>query len=279
VPDTTFEGMDELSQTYLRYCIQQGEPANTLAARRRVLTNVATAATATREELEDWYAERAYLSPATRNADLSLLRSFYKWADLFEHRLDDPTRRLKGPKMPSGLPRPFSRAECDAVFEYVREQPDLLRASALGAYGGTRIEEAVALNWPEIDLETNRMRVTGKGNKTRMVGLSPLLYDIIGPALTGGENVVTGTKLELTERDLEKRVNTFQKRMNRAIHAAGVEGTYHCFRHRYVTVALAATGDLLGVSRAVGHASLNTTSRYAQLADESLDLIAAAVTR
>lgn len=270
--EVALEGMDKLSQEYLRYCIQQGEPANTLAARRRVLTNVGNAATATREELEEWYAERAYLAPATRNADLSLLRSFYKWADLYEHRDDDPTKRLKGPKMPAGLPRPFTRAEVDAVFEYVRDSPDLLRAAALGAYGGTRIEEAVGLCWPEVDLETNRMRVTGKGSKTRMVGLSPMLFDLIGPALAAGENVVTASPET-------PNVNTFQKRMNRAIHAAGVEGTYHCFRHRYVTVALASTGDLLGVSRAVGHASVNTTSRYAQLADESLDLIAAAVTR
>jgi integrase len=55
--------------------------------------------------------------------------------------------------------------------------------------------------------------------------------------------------------------------------------TFHQLRHRYGTLALAGTSNLLAVSRAMGHASPATTAIYAATADADLDVIAEAVTR
>ena len=65
----------------------------------------------------------------------------------------------------------------------------------------------------------------------------------------------------------------------RGSHAAGVDGTFHKLRSRFATVALASTGNLLAVSRALGHSSPATTAIYAATSDSDLDLIAEAVTR
>ena len=97
-----------------------------------------------------------------------------------------------------------------------------------------------------------------------------LLLDELLPD-TGG-NVVTAGGAPYT-------AGTLQRRVNRAIRAAGVDCTYHQLRHRFGTVALAATGNLLAVSRAMGHASPATTAIYAATSDADLDVIADAVTR
>ena len=253
---------------WVEHLVSERRPANTIAAARRVARSLPTAATATREEVEAWWSSRTHLSPATRSNDLALLRTFYAWARRWEHRDDDPTLRLDAPKVPRGLPRPISRADLIRLLSDL--PPDLRRAVCLGAYGGLRVSEAAALTWHDVDLETRRIRVLGKGGKTRLVGMSPLLLDELLPDVGG--NVVTAGGAPYS-------AGTLQRKVNRAIRAAGVDATFHQLRHRFGTVALAATGNLLAVSRAMGHASPATTAIYAATSDADLDVIADAVTR
>lgn len=257
--------MDELTAAYLDWCEAERLPVNTIAARRRVLRTL-RAGEATREQVEAWWAARAHLAPATRANDLAILRTFYRWCHVWEHRDDDPTRRLTAPKVPKGLPRPMSRADLLRLLAGLPD--DLRRAVALGAYAGLRVSEAASLDWADVDTETRRIRVLGKGQKTRLVGCGPLLLDQLLPD-TGGNVVAAGGRPYGPDR--------LQRRVNRAIHAAGVDGTFHTLRHRFGTVALAATGDLLAVSRAMGHANPATTAIYAASSDEALDRIAEAV--
>ena len=256
------------ASAYIAHLTQERRPPNTIAATRRVLRSLPDADTATREDVEAWWATRSHLSPATRSNDLAILRTFYAWCRRWEHRDDDPTLRIDAPKVPRGLPRPMSRADLTRLLPTLPD--DLRRAVCLGAYGGLRVSESAALTWHDVDLETRRIRVLGKGGKTRLVGMSPLLLDELLP--DAGGNVVTAGGAPYSASALQRRVN-------RAIRAAGVDCTYHQLRHRFGTVALAATGNLLAVSRAMGHASPATTAIYAATSDADLDVIADAVTR
>ena len=67
--------------------------------------------------------------------------------------------------------------------------------------------------------------------------------------------------------------------MNRAMKAAGVDGTFHSLRHRYGTLAYQATLDLVAVGRQMGHTSPVTTVIYAAASDDTADIIAEAVAR
>ena len=225
------------------------------------------AADATREDVEVWWRSRAHLAASSRNNELAAVRGFFTWLVLYDHRDDDPTRRVLALPQPKGLPRPIGRAELQMVMASV--DGEVRRAIALGAYGGLRISEAAGLGWDGIDRETQRIRVTGKGGKTRLVGLLALLLDELLPD-TGG-NVVTGGGRRYAAQSLDRRVN-------RAVRAAGVDATYHQLRHRYGTLAVASGVPLLSVQRAMGHASPATTAIYAASSDADLDLIAAAVT-
>lgn len=259
---------DQLVDAYLAHLEQERVPVNTIAARRRTLRSIGHPGTATREEVEAWWASRAHLAPSTRSNDLANLRTFYRWASRWEHRGDDPTIRLDAPKVPNGLPRPMSRADLLKLLGELED--DLRRAVCLGAYAGLRVSEAAALDWGDVDVEAKRARILGKGQKSRLVALSTLLIDQLLPE-TGGNVVAAGGKPYSAAQ--------LQRRVNRAIAAAGVDATFHQLRHRYGTIAYQATGDLLAVGRQMGHASPVTTAVYAAASDEVADRIAEAVVR
>lgn len=261
--------MDDLSRAYLEHCRAERMPPNTIAARERTLRSIGIAGTATRTDIETWWRARADLAVATRSNDLSNLRGFYRWARRWEHRDDDPTLRIDAPKVATGLPRPMSRADLHRALATLH--PDLRRAVCLGAYAGLRVSEAAALDWFDVDAETRVLRVVNsKGGKSRAVAISPLLVDELLPE-TGG-NVVTGGRKPYTAANLQRKVN-------RALRAAGVGATFHTLRHRYGTIAYQATGDLLAVGRMMGHSSPVTTAIYAQANDDVAARIAAAVVR
>lgn len=259
---------DPLTVAYLDWCAHERVPGNTVARRRATLKSIGNAGDATREEVEAWWSGRTGLAPATRSNDLANLRTFYKWCQRWEHRLDDPTIRLDAPKVPAGLPRPFTRDQFHQLLTTL--EADMRRAVALGGYGGLRVSEAATANWGNYDAEHRRLLVRGKGQKERLITVGPILMDAIGPPGTG--NIVTAGEKPYSEGVLQRKVN-------RAIKAAGVDGTFHQLRHRWITVGLAETGDLLGVSRAAGHASVTTTTRYAATSDDVLDQISAAAER
>ncbi len=257
------------SDDWIAHLTQERRPANTVATARRVMRSLPNASDATREDVEAWWASRAHLSPATRSNDLAILRTFYAWCRRWEHRDDDPTARLDAPKVDKGLPRPLSRADLHRLLAVLPD--DLRRAVALGAYAGLRVSEVAALHWHDVDLEARRARILhSKGGKSRLVALGAVLIDQILPD-TGG-NVVTGTKQSMSAA-------TLQRRINRAIHRAGIDATFHQLRHRYGTLAYQATRDLVAVGRQMGHSSPVTTAIYAAASDDVADAIAEAVAR
>lgn len=261
--------MDALSTAFLGWCRAERVPANTIAARARVLRSIGDAGTADRERVELWWGSRRALSASTRANDLANLRAFYRWALRWEHRRDDPTLRLDAPHVTNGLPRPMSRHDLLALLGTLAD--DLRRAVALGAYAGLRVSEAAALDWSDVDLETRRLRIIdSKGAKSRAVPLGPILTDHLLPDVGG--NVVCAGATPYSAASLQRKVN-------RAIRAAGVDATFHQLRHRYGTIAYQATGDLVAVGRAMGHSSVVTTQIYAAANDDVAARIASAVER
>lgn len=262
--------MDALSERWLAYLRAEHAPANTIARRASVLRSVGNAGTATRDEIESWWASRRDRSAATRSNDLACLRTFYRWCARWEHRADDPTARLDAPKAEKGLPRPLGKADLGRLLADL--PPDLRRAAVLGAYAGMRVSEAARLDWADVDIDARRARIWhSKGGKSRVVALGVVLLDELLPALERG-NVVTAGGAVHTGQQLQRRVN-------RAMHALGVEGTFHSLRHRYGTLAYQATRDLVAVGRQMGHSSPVTTAIYAAASDDVADLIAEAVAR
>lgn len=260
---------DPIAREYIAWCERERTPANTTRRRRAVLRAVGNPGAATREEIERWWTTRTHLAPTSRANELAVLRSFYTWCQIWEHRQDNPTVRLRPPRVGNSLPKPTTRREFDRILAHVAENPPMRRAVLLGAWAGLRVSEAASLRWVDLDPETRQARVTGKGNKTRTVTFSAKLIDELLP--DEGGNVVTGKARGWAGGTLGRKVNA-------AIRAAGVDCTFHKLRHRYGSLAYQRTKDPRALADQMGHASVSTTMTfYAAAADGAAQAIADAV--
>lgn len=258
--------------TYLR--VDRGLSKNTLATYARTLRTLPNPKDATREDLDKWWRDRAtgddgaQRPVSSRLNELSAVRAFYRWCQIFEHRLDDPTVRITPLRKPHKESRFVGREDLDRLLATL--PPDLRRAVALGAYGGLRVSEAAGLEWSDIDLDSRRAIIRGKGGKERRIGFTPTLLDFILPECQG--NVVRAGGKPFSGHTLQQKVNA-------AIRDAGVDATFHNLRHRFGFKAAEAGVPPTSIARAMGHASLSTTMGYIAAVDSDLDLIAEAVTR
>lgn len=246
---------------------------NTLARYRAVFADMEALgidpADATVADVERWWDSRLEKSPATRANELACLRAFYKWATRFDHRPDDPTRRLDAPKVSVKVPRPIGRTDLEQCLAAARDaDPALARALALGAYGGLRVSEAAALDWSDVDTESRRMYVTGKGRKQRLVPLGVILLDELLPKVDG--NVVRAGEVPWS-------ADTLQRKVNRFLAAQEVSHTSHDLRKRGASRALASGASPLAVAQVFGWSSIQTATHYAAVSDDELDKIAQAM--
>ena len=261
--------MDNLSRDHIDWMHRQNTKAhNTIVSRERVLRSLGNAATATRDDLQDWWEARAHLAPGTRAVDLAHVRAFYKWAAQRDFRTDDPSILLEAPTPDNPLHEKISN---EAILRLIDELPaDLGRAVMLGAFAGLRISESAALHWDDVDTSDDAIRIRrSKRGKSRVVEVSPELIRMLAVGGTTG-NVLTGTDEEYAAARIERRLNRAMKRV-------GVDFTSHDLRHRFGITAYRVNQDLLAVAEMLGHSNINTTKIYAQAASESKRRIASAV--
>ncbi len=156
----------------------------------------------------------------------------------------------------------------DAAARMARGQWQGLRDAALFTllYGcGLRLGEALGLTRREAPLAAGAFAVTGKGSKTRMVPVLPVvaaaLRDYVaacphqlapdGPLFVGARG-----------RPLHPRLVQGQMAKLRAALSLPESATPHALRHSFATHLLAGGGDLRAIQELLGHASLSTTQRY-----------------
>lgn len=257
-------------EDWIAYLRRRNRSAATIASYRSVIGGYVRAVgdplAATVDDVERWWQTLDHLTPAAQAAALSAVSSYYRWAMKYDLVAASPLRRLDAPSLGRRLPRPISRAEWRTILAHT--EGDLRRAVCLGAYAGLRIAEVASLDWADIDTEGRWITVrSGKGDKDRAVGLGPMLLDELLPN-TGGNVVTAGGQVHTA--------NALQRRVNRHLRDIGIDATFHKLRSRYATTTLARTGNLLAVSRALGHSSPSVTARYAATSDSDLHLLATA---
>jgi site-specific recombinase XerC len=181
--------------------------------------------------------------------------------------LANPARRVKKPKSTPPPPKPLAQEEIAALLAALRQPPGgpkrialwqrNRRAVLLMLYAGLRLGEVVALRWKHIDLARGVLLVErGKGGKARSVPIHPnLVQELSFARQPRPDDLVVGVMHHGVAHIFD-----------RWLPARGVEGiTAHRLRHTFATWLHAQTGDLLLVSQALGHASVETTQIYVQL--------------
>jgi integrase/recombinase XerC len=229
---------------------------------------------------------RAFLA-ARRNEDvgsrslarsLSALRMFYKFLERRGYGKNDAIRAVALPKLPHSVPKPLTAPKATALVDSADiASPDapewiLARDTAVLAllYGsGLRISEALSLQRRDAPIKGRDMlRVTGKGSKTRVVPVLPLVreaverYLALCPIKLGSDDplFVGARGKQLSPRIIQLRIAGA-----RAVLGLPETATPHALRHSFATHLLGAGADLRAIQELLGHASLSTTQGYTEV--------------
>lgn len=215
------------------------------------------------------------LALASMQQELSAIRHFYGW--LIEEDLAriNPTTGYQLKRSPRPLP---SIADVDLLTQLLDQPiPDTpeqarlwLRDKAMFELlysSGLRVGELVALDTTDIDLTDLRVRVMGKGNKTRIVPIGAKAAAAITRYLPHRNLWVEqqDSALFISEK-LGTRLSTraVQQRLKVASARAGIaQNLYpHLLRHCFASHMLSGSGDLRAVQEMLGHSDISTTQIY-----------------
>ncbi len=217
---------------------------------------------------------------------ISSLRTFYKYL-YRERRVEiNPAMSLTNPKRPKSLPKFLTPDEVEQILNNVKiETPagyrnrtilELLWAT------GMRVSELAGLNFGDLNLDENEIRVFGKGSKERIVlitdrtknfleryiesarALIPKGYNI-GEPNENSPVFINNTGYRLQTKTIRNVINDVVDKISLPKHV-----TPHVFRHSFATHLIENGADLRVVQELLGHANISNTQIYTHVSTQHL---------
>ena len=269
--------------------LEDGLSALTLAAYRRDLNALAlwlhtqntSLSSAVEADLQAYFAHRHDQTKATSaNRRMTVFRRFYRWALRDNRLLVDPTLKLLSAKQPQRLPKSLSEAQVEALLNAPdtdtalglrdRAMLELLYAS------GLRVSELVNLPLLSLNMREGVLRITGKGDKERLVPFGEEAGDWLQRYLDTERNELLAKKnspaVFVTQRGVAMSRVMFWMLIKKYALLADIHVPLspHTLRHAFATHLLNHGADLRAVQMLLGHADISTTTIYTHVARERL---------
>jgi integrase/recombinase XerD len=231
------------------------------------------------QQMINWISDMG-ISARSQARIISGVRNFYSYLILEDLIFDDPTELLELPRLGRKLPEFLSIEEIDALKQAVdvsKKEGHRNRAIIETLYScGLRVSELINLKITNIYYEDEFIRVIGKGNKERLVPISPYFVKELAFYLKQRDKMTIKKGHEdflfLNRRGAQlTRVMIFTIVKNLAI-TIGLQKNIspHTFRHSFATHLVEGGANLRAVQEMLGHESISTTEIYTHLSDDYL---------
>lgn len=275
---------------------ERGRSINTIRAYRRDLRRYQrwltlrgrTMRDVTHDDLTELVADRRASDAATSSIarQIAAIRMLHRYLATEQVRPDDPTTRLDGVRVPSGIPKPLSEEQVGSLLDaVVGNEPLHRRDRALLEllYGtGARISEVVGLSIGDIDFDDTLVRLFGKGSKERIVpfggAAGRALDEWFSPS--GRARMVPDRWKRRGDAEavfLNQRGGRLSRQgawlvIKKYGDRAGITDhlSPHVLRHSCATHLLDHGADLRIVQEMLGHSSISTTQVYTRVSQERL---------
>jgi integrase/recombinase XerD len=270
--------------------MERGLSANTLAAYRADLLSLQrwlakrgrTLRSVDRADLLDFIASKAEggARPRSTARQLSSFRCFFRQQLRDGAIKEDPTLDISMPRTGRALPKSLTEEEVERLLA----APDL--SGALGIRDrtmlevlyatGLRVSELVGLKHPQVNLNQGVVRISGKGNRERLVPLGAESIRWINEFMDGPRAEILGAQvtdyLFPTRRGDRMTRQSFWHIIKRYARLARVDKPLspHTLRHAFATHLLNHGADLRVVQMLLGHSDLSTTQIYTHVARERM---------
>ncbi len=209
---------------------------------------------------------------------IASIRTFYKFLYRERKVTSNPAMNLTTPKRPKSLPKFLTPEEVEKILNNVKiETPAGYRNRAILELlwaTGMRISELSGLNFGDLNLENNEIRVFGKGSKERIILVTDRAKTYLERYINSARVLVAkGYRLEeptesspvfinntgyrLQPRTIRNVINEIVDKIELPKHV-----TPHMFRHSFATHLIENGADLRIVQELLGHASISNTQIY-----------------
>ena len=287
--------LERYLEHYVRYLtLERGRSQNTIAAYSRDLqayvqylhsVGVDTPRAIMASQARS-YVESLEGAATTLARKVSSIKNFHRY--LLEEKVlvDDVTVGISPPALPARLPKALSVSEVQALLDStVGDDPPALRDRALLEFlyaTGARISEALSLTIDDIVDDNLRcapaVRVTGKGNKQRIVPVGSFARDAMDayltrsrPALVSARGTAAAMVFVGNRGGALSRQNAWLILRGAAERAQLTQAlSPHTLRHSFATHVLAGGADIRVVQELLGHSSVSTTQIYTKVTIDTL---------
>lgn len=281
--------LDEFSDSLW---LEDGLSRNTLESYRRDLNKFAgwlenqcgrSLLQATHADIQAYLADlfivqHAKSSSAGRN--LSSLKRLFRYLLRQGKITTDPTLLIDAPKLPRNLPKTLTEQDVELLLASPDQKIPLgLRDRTMFEVlyaTGLRVSELVSLRVAQVSMDMGVVRVTGKGNKERLVPLGEEALDCLSRYLSDGRAVLLAGKVSddlfVTAQGHAMTRQMFWYLIKKHARCCGLNKPLspHTLRHAFATHLLNHGADLRVVQMLLGHADISTTQIYTHVARERL---------
>ena len=266
--------------------LEKGMSANTAAAYGddvdKLTTYLADAGVgverATTDDLEQFVCTLldVGIQPRSQARIISGVKSFYKFLRQEGYTDADPTELLLTPKIGRHLPEVLTIAEIDAMIDCIdmsKAEGQRNRAIIETLYGcGLRVSELVTLTLSQLFLEEQYVIIQGKGNKQRLVPISPVAIEQINLYLEQTRSHQVAQRGSEDILFLNRRGAMLTRQMifhivKQLCELAGIRKVIspHTLRHSFATHLLEGGANLRAIQQMLGHESITTTEIYVHI--------------
>lgn len=208
----------------------------------------------------------------------TLSRALSAWRGYFNFLIErkghkhNPCLGIRAPKKDKRLPKALSPDEISQLLETEEADEKGIRDQAMFELcysSGLRLSELASVTMRELDLDDGTIRVTGKGNKTRIVPVGKKANAAIRRWIQVRKNLnkpisnllfPNKDNQPLSSRTIQYRLTQWTKKQG-----LGQNVHPHMLRHSFASHLLQSSGDLRAVQEMLGHASISTTQVYTHL--------------
>ena len=270
----TERGLSEAYQSSVRQTLDA--LAGWLKTRSTPLRDVGT------DELASFLSHRKKdgLNAASLRITTVHLKIFFRWLAIKGRLAMDPAEPLLAPRPDQTLPETLHAREVAQLIESIEPSSPLGRRDRtileLFYSSGLRLSELCRLCFEMIDLDDGFLRITGKGNKTRVVRIGSkareAIADYLANARPGLISKRTSSHVFLSIRGTALSPDRVRQIVKERAKLAGIhQNIYpHLLRHSFATHLLEGGADLRVIQELLGHADISTTQIYTHVDRERL---------
>ena len=232
-----------------------------------------------------YFIQKFDYKKTTISRKISSLRTFYKYLFKIQKVDSNPGESLVLPKRPKSLPKFLTAYEVEQILNSINiETPAGYRNKTILELlwaTGMRVSELSGLNFEDLYLDENEIRVFGKGAKERIILVSEraktylMRYiETARPLVAKGYDTsyneqspvfINNTGYRLQPKTIAKAINDTVEKIQLPKHV-----TPHVFRHSFATHLIEGGADLRVVQELLGHASISNTQIYTHISTQHL---------